>query len=117
MCCCSVSCFSHFVCTAISSMYTDSQPCATLVQKIVFIIIWKVVGEFVKPKNMTVGSNNPSGVRKAAFHSLPSLMRILLYPHRTSTFVKRVHPRSLSMTWGIRGETFRFFIVHLLIGR
>src|SRR6266478_2643069 len=66
---------------------------------------------------MTVGSNSPSGVRKAAFHSSPSLMWILLYPHRTSTFVKRVHPRNLSMTWGIRGETFRFFMVHLLIGR
>src|SRR6266446_3321621 len=100
-----------------SSIYTDNQPCATSVWKMVFIIIWKVAGEVVKPKNMTVSSNNPSGVRKVAFHSSPSLMRILLYPHRTSTFVKRVHPRSLSMTWGIRGETFQFFMVHLLIGR
>jgi hypothetical protein len=33
----------------------------------VFIIIWNVAGELVKPKNMTVGSNRPSGVRKAAF--------------------------------------------------
>src|SRR6266404_6864742 len=98
-------------------MYTDNQPCATSVWKIVFIIICNVAGEFVRPKNMTVGSNSPSGVRKAAFHSLPSLMRMLLYPHLTSTFVKRVHPRSLLMTWGISGETFRFFIVHLLIGQ
>src|SRR6266436_8102738 len=100
-----------------SSIYTDSHPWATSVRKIVFIIIWKVVGEFVRPKNITVGLNSPSGVRKAAFHSSPSLMRILLYPHRTSTFVNRVHPRNLSITWGIRGETFRFFMVHLLIGR
>src|SRR6266446_7606224 len=97
-CCCSVSCPSHFVWTAILSMYTDNHPCATLVQKMVFIIIWKVAGEFVRPKNMTIGSNSPSGVRKAAFHSSPSLMQILLYPHQTSTFVKRVHPRNLSMT-------------------
>src|SRR6266446_7547584 len=95
MCCCSVSSCSRFVWTAISSMYMDSHPCTTSVRKMVFIIIWKVAGEFVKPKNMTVGSNNPSGVRKAAFHSLPSLMRMLLYPHQTSTFVKRVHPHSL----------------------
>jgi hypothetical protein len=27
-----------------------------------------VAGEFVRPKNMTVGSNNPSFVMKAAFH-------------------------------------------------
>src|SRR6266404_8423030 len=100
-----------------SSMYTDNQPWATSVRKIVFIIIWKVAGEFVSPKNMTVGSNSPSGVRKAAFHSSPFLMRMLLYPHRTSTFVKRVHPRNLSMTCRIRGDTFRFFMVHLLIGQ
>src|SRR6266446_5957358 len=116
MCCCLVSCPSRFVWTAMSSIYTDNQPCATLVRKMVFIIIWKVAGEFVRPKNMTVGLNNPSGVRKAAFHSSPSLIQMLLYPHRTSTFVKRVHLRNRSMTCGIRGETFRFFMVHLLIG-
>src|SRR6266404_8889753 len=117
MCCCSVSCFSHFVCTAISSMYTDSQPCATSVRKIVFIIIWKVAGELVRPKNITVGSNSPSGVRKVAFHSSPSLIHILLYPQQMSTLVNRVHPHSRSITWGISGETLRFFIVHLLIGQ
>src|SRR6266481_6490667 len=100
-----------------SSIYTDNQPCATSVWKMVFIIIWNVAGEFVRPKNMTVGSNSPSGVRKVAFHSSPSLIWMLLYPHRMSTFVKRVHPCNLSMTWGIKGETFRFFMVHLLIGR
>ena len=31
---------------------------------------WNVAGKFVNPKNMTVGSNNPSGVVKATFHSL-----------------------------------------------
>src|SRR6266446_1436489 len=79
-----------------------SHPWATSVRKMVFIIIWKVAGEFVSPKNITVGSNNPLGVRNAAFHSSPSLILMLLYPHRTSTFVKRVHPRSRSMTWGMR---------------
>ena len=63
---------------AMSSIYTDSHPCATSDRKIVFIIRWNVAGEFVRPKNITVGSNRPSGVRKAAFHSSPSLIRMLL---------------------------------------
>src|SRR6266436_4280905 len=117
MCCWSISCPSCFVCTTMLSMYTDSQPCATLVQKMVFIIIWKVAGEFVRLKNMTVGSNSPSGVRKAAFHLSPSLIQMLLYPHWMSTFVKRVHPCRLSITCGIKGETFWFFMVHLLISQ
>jgi len=43
-----------------------------------FIIIWKVAREFVSLKNITVGSNRPSGVRKAAFHLSPSLILMLL---------------------------------------
>ncbi len=70
----------------------------------VFIIIWKVAGELVRLKNMTVGLNSPFGVRKVAFHSSPSLICILLYPQQTLTFVKRVQPLNLSMTWGISGE-------------
>src|SRR6266404_6107500 len=116
-CCCSVSVSSHLVWIAMSSIYTESHPWATSVRKMVFIIIWKVVGEFVSPKNITVGSNKPSGVRNAAFHSSPSLILMLLYPHRTSTFVKRVHPLSRLMTWGISGDTFWFRLVHLLMGR
>src|SRR5712671_1733752 len=46
-----------------------------------FIMAWNVTGELVRPKNMTVGSNNPSFVTKAAFHLSPSLMWTLLYPH------------------------------------
>ncbi|KAI0261693.1 hypothetical protein BGY98DRAFT_929414, partial [Russula aff. rugulosa BPL654] len=65
-------------------------PRATSLLKMVFIIIWNVAGEFVSPKNMTVGSNSPSGVRKAAFHSSPGLIRILLYPQRTSNLVNSV---------------------------
>ena len=51
---------------------------------IAFIMVWNVAGEFVRPKNMTLGSNRPWFVMKAAFHSSPSLMRTLLYPHRMS---------------------------------
>src|SRR6266403_6415227 len=100
-----------------SSMYTESHPWVISVRKKVFIIIWKVAGEFVSAKNITVGSNRPSGVRKAAFHLSPSLIRMLLYPHWTSTLVNNVHPRSRSITWGISGDMFWFRLVHLLIGR
>src|SRR5580692_1899826 len=100
-----------------SSMYTDSQPSPTSVWKIVFIIIWKVASELVRPKNMTVGSNNPSGVRNAAFHSSPSLIWMLLYPYLTSNFVKRVQPLRQLITWGMRGDTFLLCFVHLFSGR
>jgi len=100
-----------------SSMYTESHPWATSLRNIVFIIIWKVAGEFINPKNMTVGLNSPSGVRNAAFHLSPSLMWMLLYPHQMSNFVKRVHPLSRSIVCGMRGEMFQFLTVHLLRGR
>src|SRR6266576_194372 len=102
---------------AISSIYTESHPFATSVRNIVFIIIWNVAGELVRPKNITVGSNSPSGVRNAPFHSSPSLIRMLLYPHHTSNFVNRVLLLKRSIVWGMRGDTFRFFLVHLLIGQ
>jgi len=60
----------------------------------VFIIVWKVAEELVRPKNMTVGSKSPSFVIKAAFHLSSSLMRTLLYPHLMSIPVNRVHPLS-----------------------
>ena len=94
----------------------ENHPNMTWHLKIVFIIIWKVAGELVSPKNMTVGSNSPSGVRKAAFHSSPGLMWILLYPQRMSNLVKRVHPASQSTTEGISGDTFLFLFVHLFNG-
>ena len=79
----------------------------------VFIIIWKVAGEFVSPKNMTIGSKSPSGVRKAAFHLSPSLIRILLYPHQMLNLVNREHPVSLSTTDEMSRDTLQFFLVHL----
>ena len=52
------------------------------------IIVWKVVGELVSPKYMTIGSQTPKQVLKAAFHWSPSRIRILLYPHRMSKVEK-----------------------------
>src|SRR5258708_38921044 len=100
-----------------SSMYTDIQPWAISRWKIMFIIIWKVAGALVNPKNMTVGLKSPSGVRNAAFHSSPSLIHTLLYPHRILNLVKRVQPARWSIVWGISGDTLWFFWVHWLISR
>ena len=55
-------------------------------------MVWKLAGEFVSPKNITVGSNNPSGVRNDAFHLSPSLIWMLLYPHQMSSVVNNEHP-------------------------
>ena len=52
-----------------------------------FIMAWNMASEFVNPKNITVGSNNLSGVVKAVFHSSLYFILILLYPHLKSIFV------------------------------
>jgi hypothetical protein len=62
------------------------------------------VGELVSLKNITVGSNKPSLVIKAAFHSSPSLIRMLLYPQRMSNLVYSEQPFSRSISSGIRGS-------------
>src|SRR6266404_7403581 len=53
-----------------------------------FIMVWNVLGEFVSPKNITHGSKRPYLVLNAAFSSSPDLIRMLLYPQRTSNLVK-----------------------------
>ena len=97
-------------------MKMENHPSMTCRLKIVFIIIWKVAGELVSLKNITVGSNSPSGVRKAAFHLSPGFMRMLLYPQHMSNLVKSVHPASQSTTDGISEDTFLFLFVHLFSG-
>ena len=75
---------------------------------------WKVAGELVSPKNMTIGSNSPLLVQKAAFHSSSSLIQMLLYPHHMSSLVKHVESLSLSISSGISGSGYLFFTVMLL---
>jgi len=50
-------------------------------------MVWNVVGEFVSPNNITISPDNPSGIVNAAFHSSPSFIYTLLYPHLKSIFV------------------------------
>ena len=55
--------------------------------RMLFIMVWKVVGELHSPKNMTSGSKSPQFVEKAAFHSSPSLRQTLLKPQQRSKVV------------------------------
>ena len=43
-----------------------------------FIMVQNMAGEFINPKNITMGSKDPSEIVKAAFHSSPSLILTLL---------------------------------------
>ena len=98
------------------SMYTVIVPHAIYSRNIMFIMVWKVAGELVRPKNMTVGSYSPSGVVNAAFQQSSFFILTVLYPHQMSTVVKRVHPQRWLICCGIRGRGYWFFIVHLLTG-
>ena len=63
------------------------------------------------PKYMTKGLNRPLLVWKAAFHSSPSLILILLYPHRMSSLVKYFAPCTLLINSWISGKGNLFFVV------
>ena len=67
-----------------------------------FINCWKVAGELVRSKDITVGLKRPLWVTKAAFHWCLSLIWTLLYPHCISNLVKTLASHSLSMRSEIR---------------
>ena len=73
--------------------------------------VLRYVTELHSPKNITVGSNSPNFVLNAAFHSSPERIQILLYPHRTSNFVKCLAPFKLSKRSETRGSGYAFLIV------
>ena len=62
------------------------------------------MGELDNLKNMTVGSNNPLEVMKAAFHWSPSLIRMLLYLDWMSNFVKSWASLTLLIRSDIKGR-------------
>jgi len=82
-----------------------------------FIMVWKVAGLLVMPKNITKGSNRPRLVRKAAFHSSPGLMQTLLKPQRTSSLVKYLALRSYDTSSEISGRGYLFLTVMELRAR
>ena len=75
------------------------------------IIVWNVAGELVSPKYMTIGSQTPKQVLKAAFHWSPSHMRMLLYPHRMSKVEKIKEFASAEMDSLMFGSGALFLIV------
>ena len=80
------------VAVAKSSMKTFESPDRTKGSKTSFMRFWKVAGELVIPKGITVNSYSPRFVMKAVFHSSPGLMRMLWKPARTSTSENRTFP-------------------------
>ena len=83
----------------------------TAVLKMSFIIVWKVAGLLVIPKNITRGLKRPWLVRKATFHSSLDLMHILLKPQQTSSFVKYQALRSWETSWEMRRRGYLFLMV------
>ena len=79
-------------------------PCSMISSNVISIIDWNVAGELHIPKNITVGSNNPLFVLRAAFHSSPCLIQKLLYPHHTSILEKYLAPFNLSISSDISGN-------------
>jgi len=67
-------------------------------------MVWNVMGKFVNLKNITVGSNDPSGVVNTAFHSSPSFIHTLLYPHCKSIFVNTFFVPIFSTMSEIKGK-------------
>ena len=74
-------------------------------------MVWNMAGEFISLKNMTSGSNKTLLVGKAAFHSSPSFIQILLYPHWMSSSVKYLVFLSLSISLEMSGSRYWFLTV------
>ena len=85
-------------------------------QKMSFIIVWKVAGLLVSLKNMTSSSKSPQLVQKTTFHSSPSEMCTLLYPHWTSNLVKYLVSQSWFMSSEMRGIGYWFLMVMAVRG-
>ena len=72
-------------------------------RKSLFIMVQNVASELVSSKNITIGSNNPSDVVNATFHSSPSFMYIL-QPYLKSIFVNTFLLPMFSTISNIKGN-------------
>jgi len=79
------------------------------------IMDWKVAGELVSPKNITVGSKSPLLHMKAALYSSPSLILMLLKAHWISSLVKYLAVLTLLSTSEMSGNGQLFLIVSVLM--
>src|ERR1700733_14812500 len=91
-----------------SSIYTKSSVGYLLhkLRNILAMVLQNVAGELVRPKNMTLGWNNPNGVLNAAFHRSLFLIRIFSYPQRMSNFVNSSFPCRWSRIVLMRGSGY-----------
>ena len=96
--------FSISVSTIILSMKAATLPILIKSLSNSFIIAQKVTGEFVSPKNMTVGSNDPLGIVKAIFHLSPSFIHTLLQLYLKSIFVNTFFVPIFFTTSDIKGK-------------
>jgi len=72
-----------------------------------FIMVWKIAGLLVIPKNITKGLNRPQLVQKATFHLSLGLIWMLLKPQWTSSLVKYLALQS----WEMSGRGYLFLTV------
>ena len=107
--------FSVSVATIISSIKVAVFSWFTISWNRLFIIVWKVAGEFVSPKYITVSSYTPICVVNAIFYLSSSLILILLYLHLRSSFVKTFLLPTPSRMLVISGNGYLFLIVHWFI--
>ena len=87
-----------------SSIKLATFPVLIRSHKILFIMVWNVVSEFFNPKNIIIGSNDPSGVVNATFYLSLSFILILLYLHHRSIFVNTFFVPIFSTISEIKGK-------------
>ena len=100
-----LSCFSSF--SVLIIMLSIKLATLLVLMKscsILFIMVWNVTGEFVRPKNITVSSNDPSSIMNATFHLSLSFIYTLLYSHLMSIFVNTFLVPIFSTMSNIRGK-------------
>ena len=86
--------------------YITTIPAMIKSWKILFIIIWKVAGLLVLPKNITRDSKRPLLVWKAAFYSSLGLIQTLLNFQQTFSFVKYLTPQSWEKSSEMSGSEY-----------
>ena len=72
--------------------------------RISFIMVYNVASELVSPKNITISSNDSSGMVNIAFHLFPSFICTLLYFYLKSTFVNTFFVSIFSIISKIKGK-------------
>ena len=97
--------------TNTSSMKTATFPSLIISLRILFIIAWNIAGEFVIPKNITIGSKDPTCIVNTLFYSSPSFILTLLKPHHKSILVNPLLLPMLSIKSVINSSRQLFFTV------